>query len=191
MQQPDVEDNHYVYAYVRETASQHGAIGSFYYIGKGKGRRARNRLGRITMPNSDRSNVVILADGMTKEDALQAEIFLISAHGRIDKGTGCLRNLTDGGIGSRGYTWTQCQLSKLKGRERIGRTEASRRRTSQALMGHPVSEETRMKQRLAKLGKKQSELALLKKRGAVRSEQTKQNMRAAMIRHWELKRMAA
>ena len=39
---------------------------------------------------------------MAENDAFQLEMLLIYLHGRIDNGTGCLRNKTDGGEGWSG-----------------------------------------------------------------------------------------
>ena len=94
-------DIFYVYAYLRANNSKNGPKGSPYYIGKGKGRRAYDKAHSVPLP-ADRSLIVILADGMTEPDALQAEMLLIHLHGRIDLGAGCLRNRTDGGDGVAG-----------------------------------------------------------------------------------------
>lgn len=40
---------------------------------------------------------------LSKEDAIALEIAAIEQYGRIDLGTGCLSNLTNGGIGLNGY----------------------------------------------------------------------------------------
>ena len=179
MRQEDIDRTFYVYAYLRSVASAHGEVGTPYYIGKGKGGRARNRCGRIQMPSEDRSNISFIASGISEADAFQLEVLLIFLHGRIDIGTGCLRNRTDGGVGGRGIKWLPSQLEKLKGRVRIGRTPESRKRTSQSLMGHKVSEVTREKLRLAKLGRKQSAAAISKKTGVPLSEQRRRNMSIA------------
>jgi hypothetical protein len=107
----------YIYAYLRSESSEHGEVGSFYYIGKGKhGKgfyaRAFDTKHSVHLPK-DRSNVVILADEMTDHDARQAEMLLIFLHGRIDLGTGCLRNLTDGGEGCEGRIVTEETRAKM------------------------------------------------------------------------------
>jgi hypothetical protein len=172
MRQEDIDRTFYVYAYLR-------SAGTPYYIGKGKGQRAKIRCGRIVMPSEDRSNVSFIARGISEADAFQLEVLLIFLHGRIDLGTGCLRNRTDGGVGGRGIRWLPSQLEKLKGRVRIGRTPESRKRTSQSLMGHKVSEMTREKQRLAKLGRRQSVVAISKKTGVSLSEKHRRSMAIA------------
>lgn len=96
----------YVYMYLRSKNSKHGAAGSPYYIGKGKGMRAYSTNHRVRPP-VDRKMVVFVALGLSEQDAHQAEMFLICKYGRIDNGTGCLRNLTDGGEGPSGLLHSQ------------------------------------------------------------------------------------
>lgn len=76
----------YTYLWLRED-------GTPYYVGKGKG----NRAWRSGSPNPDR---VIIQKFPKEEDAYFSEKFLIRFFGRIDIGTGCLRNLTSGGEGN-------------------------------------------------------------------------------------------
>lgn len=78
-----------------------GLAGSPYYIGKGHGRRAFTKHGNVPLPN-DKSKIVILSDGLSEATAHAEEKRLIALHGRIDMGTGCLRNRTDGGEGQCG-----------------------------------------------------------------------------------------
>lgn len=94
----------YVYAWLRED-------GSPFYIGKGKGRRAWTQDCHIQrVPPEDR--IRILQDGLTNEEAIKWEVDLISILGRKDLGTGCLRNLTDGGEGKSG--WKASAESRIK-----------------------------------------------------------------------------
>lgn len=88
----------YVYAYLRETASTHGDAGTPYYIGKGIGRRAWHKGHRVKMPKNP-ERIVILVKGLTENEAFSEELRLIGLHGRINNGSGCLHNLTDGGSG--------------------------------------------------------------------------------------------
>jgi hypothetical protein len=86
-------NNFYVYAYLRED-------GTPYYIGKGKDKRAwkkaKNEIGKPT----DVSLIVILLENLSDAEAKEHEISLIKIHGRIDLGTGILRNKTNGGDGA-------------------------------------------------------------------------------------------
>jgi len=79
---------YYTYLWLRED-------GTPYYIGKGKGDRAYDRWSHICQPPPmDRMVFYIAKD---EAEAFENEIALIWYYGRKDLGTGCLRNLTDGG----------------------------------------------------------------------------------------------
>jgi hypothetical protein len=47
--------------------------------------------------------IVFVAQNLSETDAFALEVSLIAQHGRIDNGTGCLRNLSDGGDGNAGH----------------------------------------------------------------------------------------
>ena len=95
----------YVYAYIRSVDSDHGAIGTPYYIGKGTGYRAWHRSNHkhIAVPR-DNTNIIIVSSKLTNFGAQALERRLIRWYGRIDQGTGCLRNRTDGGEGTSGWS---------------------------------------------------------------------------------------
>ena len=70
--------------------------GSPYYAGKGKGNHGfSSRDHRVKCPQDPVR--IITQEWLSEEQAFEAEKFLIAYYGRIDLGTGCLRNLTDGG----------------------------------------------------------------------------------------------
>ena len=94
-------DNFYVYMYLRSKHSKHGEAGTPYYVGKGKKMRAYSK-GHRVRPPVDKTMIVFVAQNLSEVDAHALEIDLIAQHGRIDNGTGCLRNLTDGGEGQCG-----------------------------------------------------------------------------------------
>ena len=73
--------------------------GSPYYVGKGSGsKRALISAGHTVRRPKDSTRILIQywPDGAT---AKAYEIYLIDFWGRLDLGTGCLRNRTDGGEG--------------------------------------------------------------------------------------------
>lgn len=124
---------------------------------------------------------------MTEPDAFQSEMLLISLYGRIDLGTGCLRNRTDGGEGLYGQVFSSEHRAKIgafrKGRPRSKETKAkisssmkgksvrgkgwhlseetitkrSATRKGKSYHGHPTSEMTKAKLSAANTGKKRSE----------------------------------
>ncbi len=69
-----------------------------YYVGKGRGNRAYSKQHSIPIP-ADRANIVIVISGLSECLAFQEEKRLVALYGRIDNGTGCLQNRTEGGEG--------------------------------------------------------------------------------------------
>ena len=166
----------YTYLWLRED-------GTPYYVGKGSGYRAYNPAGhRVRKPSEEER--IVTQNHTSEEDALFAEVFLIGMYGRIDIGTGCLANLTDGGenppskVGFRhsketcrkmrlshigkpsgmlGKKQTETQKLAMK-KVHTGKevSEETRRKMSLTLKGRAVSESTKYKQSLAKLGRKRA-----------------------------------
>jgi hypothetical protein len=91
------EKKFYVYKYLRSIATKNGALNTPYYVGKGQNNRAYAK-GRLFKPNNT-SFIEIVCTSMNDADALQLEMLFIHLYGRLDIGTGCLRNRTDGGEG--------------------------------------------------------------------------------------------
>ena len=134
--------NYYVYMYLREKSSIHGEAGSPYYVGKGTRYRAIATNHRIRPPKN-RAFISYPVKGLSEEEAHAEEVRLIARYGRIDLGTGCLRNWTDGGEGSSG-----CKRSK-----------ETRQRQSKSMRGIPKPPRTPehcAKMGLHLMGKKQS-----------------------------------
>jgi hypothetical protein len=94
----------YVYIWLREKDGAFPA-GTAYYVGK-TGQRKRACGLPHTVPAPKNKACVRLLDCASEADALKLEMLLIRIHGRIDLGTGCLRNRTDGGEGTSGVVRT-------------------------------------------------------------------------------------
>lgn len=135
-------DKYYVYMYLRANKSEYGESGSPYYVGKGTGYRAISTNHRV-LPPRNRSLIVYALKEVCESDAHVEESRLIALHGRIDLGTGCLRNWTNGGEGASGNKVSD--ETKLK-------HSVSRKGVPKP----PRSEMHRQNARLAQLGKKQS-----------------------------------
>lgn len=120
---------YYVYAYLRKD-------GTPYYIGKGKEKRAWRKGKKEVKPPLDPSRIVIIEKCLSDIGAMAIERRLIAWYGRIDTGTGILRNRTDGGDGSSGT------ISSKRG---IPRTQAVKQKLSAANSGKTISQEVREK----------------------------------------------
>jgi len=126
----------YVYMYLRSKDSEHGKRLTPYYIGKGTKERAFYSNRRGAKVPKDQSYIAFIQEGLTESEALSLERYCIALYGRVDNGTGILRNLTDGGEGVSGFKFS----------------EESRRRLSKSHMGHRHTEETRAKMSRSRSG---------------------------------------
>lgn len=182
----------YVYMYLRSYDSKHGKSGSPYYIGKGRGSRVLNSKRHTPRP-SNPDNIVYFATDLSEWDAFQLEMLLIHRFGRIDIGTGSLRNFTDGGEGYRGAKHSDEHKAHIsewmkahpnagqftsdprpwkrgiplpevqKAKQSASWTEEKRKASAERQRGLKHSPERAEKNRLAQLGKKQSEETKLKR----------------------------
>lgn len=138
-------------------------------MGKGTGKRAfTSNTHCVPRPSK---NLILLQEYETEVDAVFAEKFLICAYGRKDLGTGCLRNLTDGG---EGVSNPRPDLREIRRQALLGRRIGA---------GRTVSSATRKLLSEALKGKKKSEAHCrnLSKAATARvyTEEAKKSMRAA------------
>lgn len=110
----------YAYLWLRENRMP-------YYAGKGAGRRAFRHHECISPPKDRTRILIFLRD--SERAAFDTERELIRNWGRLDLGTGCLRNRTDGGDGASGYKMPA---------ERKARIGAFHKGNKYSLGGHPV-----------------------------------------------------
>jgi len=150
----------YTYLWLRED-------GTPYYVGKGKDNRGFISRGHtVSCPPINR---IIVQEFKSEVDAFFAEKFLIAYYGRLDIGTGCLRNRTEGGEGTAGSRLSKEHVRKitetLKGNKRaLGYRHSEEtlarlrevHKGNKNLLGHIPTEETRRKLSVAGKGNKRS-----------------------------------
>ena len=138
---------YYIYSYLREDYSP-------YYIGKGSGKRAYTKGPKEVKPPKDKSRVKIIKADLTEEEAFLLEKLYILMFGRIDLGTGILRNKSDGGDGSSGAVRSAETREKLR-QANIGkqRPQWVYDKIAASNRGKKASAETRAKQSAARKGR--------------------------------------
>lgn len=138
---------YYVYSYLREDHSP-------YYIGKGSGKRAYTKGPKEVKPPRDKSRVRILKADLTEEEAFLLEKLYILMFGRIDLGTGILRNRSDGGDGASGALRSEETKEKLR-QANLGkkRPQWVYDKIAASNTGKKASAETRAKMSAARKGR--------------------------------------
>ena len=144
--------------------------GSPYYVGKGSGRRAFvSDSHNVKRPTDDARIQILPADD--EATAFAFERYIIDFWGRKDLGTGCLRNLPDGGENPPSSKGKKC-------------SEEHKRKVGESNRGKKRSEETRKKLIDSHQGQKPSPklLQILKKvhTGRKRPQETGQKISAAL-----------
>jgi len=129
----------YTYLWLRQD-------GTPYYVGKGKGYRAFTNCNRKVVKKPTEKLLIILEYHESESQAFEAERFLISFYGRFDIGTGCLRNMTDGGDGASPSLETRKKIGLASKGNNYAKGNSNRK-------GAVVSESTRKKMSLSKIGR--------------------------------------
>jgi hypothetical protein len=176
----------YVYLFLRSEDSIHGPKYSPYYVGKGRRQRAFAKYGRTVPAPKDRNYIVFVQEGLTEEEAFSLEIYCIQMYGRIDIGTGILRNRTNGGEGASGIVFSEETRRKMSEQHRGEKhynwgkrlPEEARRKMSEAKRGekHPNWGKTRPPEVCRKISEGQ--------KGRVQSQKTRRKISVA--RAWYL-----
>ena len=146
---PSTERIFYVYHHLNENPTI-GELGC-RYIGKGKGNRAftfrrRNPHWHYIFTKENRPTVVLIAKGLTEEEAFAIEIQQIAfakEHGVK------LCNLTEGGDGASGCKRSPETCQKLSARIVSNETREKLSIASKKQKGRPVSNETKEKLSMA------------------------------------------
>jgi hypothetical protein len=140
----------YTYLWLRED-------GTPYYVGKGSGRRAfimsSHRVNCPRIGNTVDRNRILVQSYKTERESFRAERFLISLYGRMDIGTGCLRNCSDGGEGASGFRSTPERNQKLR-TANLGKkhSPATLIKLRECHLGVRLPAETRRKMSIARSG---------------------------------------
>jgi hypothetical protein len=164
--------DYYTYAYFDENNIP-------YYIGKGKGNRAWDKNHSVKIPTNDK--IIFLKKNISEEEAYRHEIYMIYVLGRKNKGTGILKNKTDGGDSPPKFiSHTEETKNKMRNRRH---SEETKKKIGEKSKGRPCKEEVKIKLSQMWSGRKLSENTKHKlseaHRGKKLSEETKRKMSEA------------
>ena len=142
----------YVYRHIRLDKNEPFYIGIATHIKRAYEKNQRkNKIWKSIVAKTE-YDIEILFDDLTREQALDKEIELIALYGRIDKKTGTLSNLTDGGEGfqgicNKGRKASEETKAKLReaAKKKKPRSKECYEKTAAALRGRPKSEEHKRK----------------------------------------------
>jgi hypothetical protein len=117
----------YVYCYLRSKDSANGPKYSPYYIGKGSGNRVITNKGRCIQTPKDRSFIAYVQEGLTEDEAYCLEAYCIALYGRVDLGTGILRNMSAGGRGAPEVIFSKERRKKISATHKGKKKSAKQR----------------------------------------------------------------
>lgn len=125
----------YLYRHIRHDKNEPFYIG----IGSGGYRRASSTKGRNKIWHSIASktsyDVEIVLDNLGWDEVRQKEKEFILIYGRIDKGTGTLCNLTEGGDGTVGVTaWNKGQKLSQKHINSLSKAQTGLKRSKESIL---------------------------------------------------------
>lgn len=199
----------YVYRHIRldKNIPFYIGVGSDDRFKRAYSKRGRNiRWQRIV--GKTEYEVDILLFDISWDDAIRKEIEFISLYGRVDLGTGCLVNMTDGGEGALNQIKSEETILKLRNKKVSEKTKLL---ISKAHKGKKLSDETKRKLREANLGKITPECVKEKLRkkstgfkhteetkrfigeckkgnkytlGLKRTDESKDKTRQSLLKHW-------
>jgi hypothetical protein len=150
------------------------------YVGKGKGQRAYDHLGRTKnrrfynrlrlLGKKGLQPTITVSPSESENAAFDEEKRLIALYGRKDLGLGPLYNMTDGGEGASGAVPSAETRTKLSEAVKASYTPELRAMRSSQFKNKKASREARAKMSAAKLGTNRSEASRLKQGASISGE---------------------
>jgi hypothetical protein len=142
----------YLYRHIRLDKNEPFYIGIATYLKRAYDKSSRKNKIWQNIIKKTPYEIEILFDDLTREAVLEKEKEFIALYGRINKGTGTLSNLTDGGEDftgewNKGRKASEETKSKLReaAKKKKPRSRECYEKTAAALRGRPKSEEHKRK----------------------------------------------